>query len=222
MKTKIFLILTASTIASTCNASEAWLDTNDLVINESTFSFDLETHVVSISKNGAIYLTDTIDKGFDFHAMQKEYLNQDNIPDVAIKISDADASIEIWFAYNPSTKFFEKVTGLEWIVNPNHLELEGNFFYSKSPNGCEGGIWTSELFLCYGSEIKLLGTIDYDGCTESEEEADGINIVFTRNENGLKVPIKENKSVIMQMYNGTLSIEDYWLTNFKKYNSNNK
>jgi hypothetical protein len=218
MKTKIFLILTASTIATTCNASDGWLDTTDLVLNESTFSFDIETNVLSISKNGATYLTDTIDKGFDFHAIQKEYLNQDNIPDVAIKMSDADASLEIWFTYNAITNSFEKVTGLEWIVEPKRLELEGNFFYTRSPNGCTGKIWTSELFWCYGSKITLLGTIDFDGCTEGAETEDGINISFVKSENGTKFVIKEEKSVIMKIYNGTLTLEDYWLANFKKYN----
>ncbi len=218
MKTKIFLILSSPVIATTIHAAESSLMTTDLILNESTFSFNPETYVLSISKDEETYLTDTIDKGFDFQGIQEEYLNQDNIPDVAIKISDADASLEIWFTYNPNTSLFEKVTGLEWIVNPKELELEGSLFYTRSPNGCTGEIWTSELFWCYGSKITLLGRIDFDGCTEGAEAKDGINISFTKSENGTEIAIKEKKSAIMKMYNGALSLEEYWLANFKKYN----
>lgn len=217
MKAKIFLILSTTTIATTIHAADKSLATNDLIVNASTFSFDIETYVLSISKDGETYLTDTIDMGFDFQRIQEEYLNQDNITDVAIKISDADASLEIWFTYNPNTSLFEKVTGLEWIVNPNRLELEGNFFYTRSPNGCTGEIWTSELFWCYGSKITLVGSVDFDGCTEDVEAEDGRNISFIRFDNGTEFVIKEKKSVIMKMYNGTLKLEDYWLANFKKY-----
>lgn len=217
MKLYLFLLASLFSIASFCfMANDAEISVT--TVNQNTFSVNIETNVLNISKNGSIYWTDTIDGAFSVFAMNEVQLNQDEHLDVSIELADADAEIQLWYVYNPSTELFEKVTGLEWIVNPKKVDREGQYFYSRAPNGCSGSIWTSHLVRCDGSILTVLGTIEFDGCTEGAEADDGLNVNFTSFKNGSQVQIVEKKKTIIFLNNEPVQgLDEYWLKKFKKY-----
>ena len=110
--------------------------------------------------------------------------------------------------FDPKTKEFKKINGIDEPENSNSKNIKGtDFYFSHAPNGCGKNNWISRLLLIQNNTITPLGLIDYKQC-----DGDNKGIYVFQLTKGK--PKLISKLTLPQPDN--FDFEKYWIKNYKK------